>query len=674
MIGIIASSIQFPSEDHFTNLTLSRSGAGSAGMNLKFNKPTTVVLSNGTWGSTGTASKTFAANVQSDDTINYTDQTSFNVSSDGLTYLYNYQDDLSGDISQFVNLEYILVNGNSSAGKNKLTGSISNLLKLEYVFITGLNKLTGSMANLINLSYFAIKGNSTIEPIETIINHKRLCSLYAAPNLKVNVDQILADLIVNKDEPKTRIERQISLADNPKNYALGQGMIDAEFLRNYATPNNPPGAGPTEKWWITLAGTPTAYAEWHGAVDTNWNNPANWLNGVTPAAGYIQILKDTPHEPQVHNLVLLEHLYVDGKLSISGELKRAPGYVGVIVCDGTLDADGTIEFNGTSLQNVDGALFEDRKVKRLRISNDVKIETALYVQRRLDFGAVSNKTLNANGQLVLLSTATETANVGKVLGGNAIMGDVEVQRYLPVPQRGWNSLSVATYGPQNIFDAWQEGASGETSGSYGNIQHKGVHLTSPQGIPGGFDSSSPAPSIKLYVAETGKWSALDSRGTLRPFEPMTDGFYFVYVRGDRNWNPSDGINQPLTWTVLRTKGHLYQGDVKTFNITVPEGKPSYAFSINNFFASTIDLRELSRDALVKFEVWDMTANSGAGSYVFLSYDAVNDTYVPDNVTGAYAPSKNKNPNLIRSGEGVWVVTTKDVELNFAENIKSDVVL
>ena len=184
---------------------------------------------------------------------------------------------LGGDISLFVNLNYLSV-----AGQNTISGDITNKIKLTDLLVLGSNTLSGNVEGLVNLTYLRVSGSNTItgsiEGLTSLINLNtsgnntlsgsisgltllQSCTIdgvlttVTAPsviNIKglsvlrifqttltsSNVNQILADFWANKDEVKIRAERQIIINNAYSGAPSGQGLIDKANLQAYRTPNN----------------------------------------------------------------------------------------------------------------------------------------------------------------------------------------------------------------------------------------------------------------------------------------------------------------------------------------------------------------------------------------------------------------------------------------------------
>ena len=200
---------------------------------------------------------------------------------------------------------------------------------------------------------------------------------------------------------------------------------------------------------------------WTGTVDTDWNTPANWSDNQVPSVSCDDVyIYNTPNQPVLSNSPVASiknlHIFAGAEVTVNGTgiLQIA----GTISNMGTLDVtDGTLELNGTSgTQNIDGTLFKNNTVKNLTISNNVSVAATandtLKIWGTLGFGAATAQ-LNTGDNITLTSSATATANVGKLAAGNIINGKVTVERFIatgtggaPNHGKSWQLLAVPTQG------------------------------------------------------------------------------------------------------------------------------------------------------------------------------------------------------------------------------------
>lgn len=422
---------------------------------------------------------------------------------------------------------------------------------------------------------------------------------------------------------------------------------------------------------------------WNGTVSTDWFDANNWSGNTMPSvscnnitisstATYFPII--TGSNAVVHNLII----EAGASLTVTNSSISVGG---TITNNGSIDLTaGTLQLNGTVPQTLSPALFQNNSVQHLIIDNNsatgVTLTGELAISGSLNF-TNNGVVLNTNDNLVLKSTADETAWVGN-LTGKIINGDVTVERYIHTGTgtgmhgKGWQLLAVPTHGPQTIKNSWQEGATNindNPSPGYGTMITG--HLTTA--VAQGFDIRTPAGStIKTFNATTSQWDMVTS--TIgQPIENPTG--YMLLVRGDRTVITSSAAAIPTT---LRTKGKLYMPGVNAPQpVAVQAGKYQ---SVGNPYASAIDLTsggvQFNQLADVYY-VWDPQLTATNSAYGLGGYQ----TFVKDldgnyRVTpggGSYgAPGSVKN--TIESGQAFLVFSSQPVggtngSVSFGESAK-----
>jgi len=143
----------------------------------------------------------------------------------------------AGDISQIINCNYFF-----STGNNIYSGSVAEMTDLTVLLVYGSNTLTGDLKNLSLLSTLDVRGSSSLT-LSTAIRMLCLANIvfYTTTTFtSANINQILADLWVNRDEYRTAsAARIINIMGNVASGApTGQGIIDKAALQAYRTPGN----------------------------------------------------------------------------------------------------------------------------------------------------------------------------------------------------------------------------------------------------------------------------------------------------------------------------------------------------------------------------------------------------------------------------------------------------
>lgn len=155
----------------------------------------------------------------------------------------------TGSISGYANFEY-LDNWGTPELSSAITGDVSTLPSLWCFRSRDCNNaFTGSLAANTILELFKVYNDSSnLTKLTTIVNKPLLCQFRADWEfLSAEVNQILADVVTNKDAAKGfPTNRYIYLAYGASEAPTGQGIVDKAFLQAYSSPT-PPG---TAVFWI----------------------------------------------------------------------------------------------------------------------------------------------------------------------------------------------------------------------------------------------------------------------------------------------------------------------------------------------------------------------------------------------------------------------------------------
>lgn len=396
---------------------------------------------------------------------------------------------------------------------------------------------------------------------------------------------------------------------------------------------------------------------WTGAVDSDWNNGANWSDGLVPTSNcdnvVIPIIGSNVYPQLTAGVATIENLIVNSGATMTVE-NATLQVSGTITNNGSLNFElGTLELNGTTPQTIAGSQFENGNLYGLIVSNSSGValtgtNDTLKIISEIAFGT-SGAVLNTNGNLTLVSNINGTASVADMTGGglfsgNDIVGNVTVERYIPQHSKAWQLLSVPTKG-STIKASWQEGNSplGNIRPGYGTIITGSVAGAVAQG----FDIYTPAgASLKTYNSNTNAWDGVASTNL-----PIANkkGYMFL-VRGDRSVTTS---NAPATETTLRTTGQLYTSGANAPDVTnVSAGKME---SVGNPYASAIDFSLVGKTGGIAnmFYVWDprlTNSNSPYGLGGYQTFTWAGGSYQVTPGGGSYT---NGNTN-IESGQAFMV--------------------
>ncbi len=400
---------------------------------------------------------------------------------------------------------------------------------------------------------------------------------------------------------------------------------------------------------------------WTGTTSSDWNTASNWSGNTVPTLNCadVYISGGALYQPSLTTgIITVNNIIIKAgaSLTINGIMQVA----GTITNAGILDVQqGTIEFNGTSVQSIPANVFKCNTIKSLVVSNNVLLEGAVSLTGTLSFGS-TGKTLSANGYLTLKSSAENTAAVGQIINGNNITGDVIVERYFTA-KRAWRLLSVPTQTIQSVKSAWQEGAQ-NTEENF--ISGYGTQVTNNTATwqADGFDYYSPdGPSVKRYDAVTKKYIGLSNTSASLA---STEG-WMTFIRGDRT---SVGTTGQSTPAILRSKGSLFTGTQAAITVLAGAFK-----SVGNPYACAIDMRKITKSGIQNvFYVWDPYLGNGLGG--FQTFTPGSDgNYKPSPGFGSYA-SPSTPYNFIQSGAAFFVLgnalPAANGTITFTENAKA----
>ncbi len=328
---------------------------------------------------------------------------------------------------------------------------------------------------------------------------------------------------------------------------------------------------------------------------------------------------------------------------------------------------GTVEMAGTSgtAQNLSGNWFVNKTISTLLNSNTKGVtvavapaDTLLIASALLYGGAATSSTITTNDNLTLLSRDTATARFGPMLSSNAIVGNVNVERWLPTTRK-WRHIAWNTTSTQTARDSWMEKnaiANGNLVPGYGTIvtDEKSTWATN------NFDSKSVSgPSVKYYDMATGLYVGIPNTTS---FNMNTYSSYYNFVRGDRSCTPA---NSTLTNTILRSTGTLKTGN-QVFSIPATKFAP-----VGNPYASAVDIRRLDTLNLTStFYVWDpkLGGTYGIGAYQMLYQSGADYRVMPGG--GTYG-ALNSIVDTLESGSAFFVrARTLTGTLTFKETSKN----
>ncbi|MDB5207297.1 MAG: type sorting protein [Flavisolibacter sp.] len=394
-------------------------------------------------------------------------------------------------------------------------------------------------------------------------------------------------------------------------------------------------------WCVNIVTAPLPGGIWTGATSTDWNTASNWSNNAVPTATDNAVIPVVPNKPvlpadvAINNLDIAAGMFVDlnGKqLTINGAVAGAGTLKGsaasALAFAGNLAGTaGTVQFDNTanSLQRL--------LVNRTGAGAAVTIGNLVNIVDVLD---VQNGALNAAGNIVLKSTATNTARVAPVTG--SISGDVTVERFIPA-RRAWRLLAAPVAGTQSINAAWQEGVTSASPNPNPNPGF-GTHITQGSSAAGlDFNTAAGATgSLKQYNNVTNTWDIVNNTA----IPAVNSNAWFIFVRGDRSISLSFSSVPPNN-TTLRSRGNLKTGN-QLYNVF-----PTNLTPVANPYAAPINFATITKTNVANSFFLVDPKMGASGAFVNVIFNTA---------TGVYdvTPSTFVSPNsqYIQSGQGFLV--------------------
>jgi hypothetical protein len=320
-------------------------------------------------------------------------------------------------------------------------------------------------------------------------------------------------------------------------------------------------------------------------------------------------------------------------ISLNGKTLSIKGNLSCNGIDGSA-AGSTIIFNGTSgaTQNVTG--IKSFTVQSLQINtpsgggvflNNIQ---PFNTNKVLNTLTMTDGTLNANGNLTLVSNAATTARIAPIVAGS-ITGNVIMEKYFAGTVAKWFDLSSPAQG--SVVMDWDNEIYISGIGDYDGIG-------GPAGVDGNAvfpGSGGYASSMHTYDEPTGTYAIVTGSNT--PLVPGTG--YDLWFEDD--------VNDVWDAKTINTIGVPNQGDV-SLSLSYTGGAAPYdGFQlIGNPYASAIDLSL----------IYD---NAGVGSSTYYTNMDEFDVEVLDGTaSGNFNPFDAISPGaIIYPHQGFWVRTT-----------------
>jgi len=340
---------------------------------------------------------------------------------------------------------------------------------------------------------------------------------------------------------------------------------------------------------------------WTGAVNSDWNNPSNWNNGVPNANVNVTIPNIFGGSPVPNYPILDIDAGVKNLTLDAGATINLNGFLFAI--EGTITQNGignfidgstpgsNLYFSGSNPQTIENGLINGN-LAQLTIENSagVTLNTTISISEVLK---IKEGNFNTNDNLTLVCDFAQlgAAQVDRVEG--SISGKMTIEQCFPA-RRAFRLVSSPVTTSNSIRANWQEGASGyldNPNPGYGtHITGLGPNPNTSADGTNGFDyNTSGNSSLFTFDNTNASWSSIPS--TLTPLNAGNP--YRLFVRGDRSINVLDNSAIPVN-TKLRATGEIQTGTVTLTNFNDDEG--AYNF-FGNPYAAAVDMRKVFNNSL-----------------------------------------------------------------------------
>ena len=424
---------------------------------------------------------------------------------------------------------------------------------------------------------------------------------------------------------------------------------------------------------------------WIGVVSTDAENINNWSNGF-PTKDTDVTINVTPNDPTFSEDAEVKNLEIANGASVSQTNESQIDVYGDFENHGFYNpGNSTLAFKGDEVQNF--STDNQITVYNLTIDNGTSLNLVsgnidIYNTLDLESGdLVTNYDYDfPNNNLVTFkSNSNTTAIISEIKNGNTIVGDVMIERYIPMNNRAFRYMTTSVNTSTSINENWQEGVNNTVNDYDLNQNPKpgyGTHITGSTTGENGFDATLTGnPSLFSWNPQNGSWVTITS--TLD--NNLEAGkAYGLLIRGDRStnvWSSNSAMGSP---TRLRSLGTILSGDVNIDDDLNPN--PDGFSLIGNPYQAEVDMKATlanSSNHLNKNFYYAYNPNLGnRGGYVTVDLDANPVQYVPKN-TAINNNNGNGKYKFLQPNQAAFVQTSKSIQagetptLTFKEEFKTD---
>jgi uncharacterized protein YueI len=399
---------------------------------------------------------------------------------------------------------------------------------------------------------------------------------------------------------------------------------------------------------------------WNGTIEysgaTQQTITGGTYNNLTISGGSTKTTTD--------NLIINGTLtFTSGKLDFNNTTLTLGGPIVNTVSEGLKsNGNGNLTLNGSNSRtiNFDQSVLNTTNRINTLTNNSGAQTTTIGNELRVSNAVIpTSGTINANGNLVLISDSTKTARIGEGTG-SYITGNVTVQRYIPESARRWRFVSSPV--TNATIEDWRNEIF---------ITGPGTGTTIGTTNSNGFDATaSNAPGIYWYNESltsgdlnTGWAIPTNTSHVLAPGRG-----YRLFIRGDRSdINRITNANPNQNAVTLNVTGPVNKGDI-TMPITFTSSG-----NINNDGWNLIGNPYPSPFDWKTFHETGRSGNSGT-NYTNIEptiwvLDPIENTYKFYNTLSSEGTITD---GILSESQGFWVKATgTGASITFKESFKAD---
>ncbi|WP_240032142.1 T9SS type A sorting domain-containing protein [Psychroflexus aestuariivivens] len=423
---------------------------------------------------------------------------------------------------------------------------------------------------------------------------------------------------------------------------------------------------------------------WIGVVSSDAENVNNWSNGF-PTKDIDVTINITPNDPVFSEDVEMKDLIIVSGASVSQTNESLIEVYGNFENNGFYNpGNSTLAFKGSQNQNfstLNKTILYNLSIDNGNNLNLVSGNIDIFNSLNLVSGnLVTNYDYSdpINNLVTFKSNSNTTAIISEIENGNTIVGDVMIERYIPLNNRAFRYMTTSVNTTTSINENWQEGVNNTVNDFSLNQNPKpgyGTHITGSVNGQNGFDATLTGnPSLFTWNAQNGSWTTINStiNNTLEAGKA-----YGILIRGDRStnvWSNNTAMGSP---TRLRSLGTVLTGDVNIDDDLNPN--PDGFSLIGNPYQAEVDMKETlanSSNNLNKNFYYAYNPNLGnRGGYVTVDLDAEPVQYIPNNPDNNNITGDGKY-RFLQPNQAGFVQTSRTIQpgevptLTFKESFKT----